>query len=360
MRRDENISVLLGEVLEVDVDARRVALDSEPFELEYDYLILAAGARHSYFGHDQWEKFAPGLKSIEDGIEMRRRFLLAFERAEGALTDAERDAYLTFVIVGGGPTGVELSGALPAIACRALVKDFRRIDTTRTRVILVEAGPRVLASFPESLGNTALRDLAELGVEVMTETRVTGVDAEGVTLDRGRISAKTVFWAAGNTASPLGKFLGVPLDRAGRVLVESDLSVPGRSEVFVVGDLASVTQDGRLVPGVAPAAIQEGASAAKNILRDARKQPRRPFRYRNKGDLATIGRSKAIAYFPRFQVTGRLAWWFWLFLHILYLIGFRNRASVMLQWAYSYFTYQRGVRLITASAETSPEGTRKE
>jgi NADH dehydrogenase len=349
LRRDRNISVLLAEVTAIDVERRRVRLAPPHAEVEYDYLILAPGSRHSYFGHDDWEKFAPGLKSIEDAIEIRRRFLLAFERAEVTDDSAERDANMTFVIVGGGPTGVELSGAIPLIARRALGPDFRKIDTGRTRVILLEAGPRLLPSFSEEISAVAARDLADLGVEARTGAAVTQVDAGGVTAGGERIESKTVFWAAGNLPSPLGKTLGGPLDRAGRVLVGSDLSIPGHPEVFVVGDLASVTQDGKLVPAVSPAAMQEGASAARNILRDQRRQERRPFRYRNKGELATIGRSRAVAQFRWFEMTGRPAWLFWLVLHIFYLIGFRNRVSVMVQWGYSYFTYQRGVRLITTT-----------
>jgi NADH dehydrogenase len=347
------VSVLLAEVTSVDVAARRLNLTGENGAIEYDYLILAPGSRHSYFGHNEWERFAPGLKSVEDGIEMRRRFLMAFERAEAAADPAERDANLTFVVVGGGPTGVELSGAIPLIARRALGPDFRKIDTGRTRVILLEGGMRILAGFSEKISAVAARDLAELGVEVRTGAAVTGVDENGVALGSERIPAKTVFWAAGNLPSPLGKTLGAPLDRAGRVIVEADLTIPGHPEVFVVGDLATVIQDGKQLPAVSPAAMQEGASAAKNILRDVRRQPRRPFRYRNKGELATIGRSHAVAQFRLFEVTGRLAWWFWLVVHIFYLIGFRNRASVMVQWGYSYFTYQRGVRLITADRKTA-------
>ena len=328
--------------------------------IEYDYLILAPGSRHSYFGRNEWERYAPGLKSVEDGIEMRRRFLMAFERAEAATTQAERDANLNFVVVGGGPTGVELSGAIPLIARRALGPDFRKIDTEKTRVILLEGGARILPSFSEKISAIAARDLAELGVEVRTGAVVTGVDENGVTVGSERIPAKTVFWAAGNLPSPLGKTLGAPLDRAGRVMVEPDLTIPGHPEVFVVGDLATVIQDGKQVPAVSPAAMQEGASAAKNILRDVRRQSRRPFRYRNKGELATIGRSRAIAQFRSFEVTGRLAWWFWLLVHIFYLIGFRNRASVMVQWGYSYFTYQRGVRLITAKIEQQPSSSQQD
>lgn len=348
LRRDKNISVLLAEVTSIDVEHRRLNLAGPPATLDYDYLILAPGSRHSYFGRDEWEKFAPGLKSVEDATEMRGRFLMAFERAGASDDPAERSANLTFVVVGGGPTGVELSGAIPLIARRALGPDFRKINTGDTRVILLEGGPRVLPAFSEHISESARRDLIGLGVDVRTGSVVTGVDADGVTVGGERIAAKTVFWAAGNLPSPLGKTLGAPLDRSGRVIVAPDLTIPGHPEVFVIGDLALFMQDGKPVPGVSPAAMQEGVCAAKNILRDLRRQERRPFHYRNKGELATIGRSHAVAQFPHLEITGRLAWWFWLLLHIFYLIGFRNRLSVMVQWGYSYFTYQRGVRLITA------------
>jgi NADH dehydrogenase len=324
-----------------------VYLDDDRKELAYDYLILAAGARHSYFGHDEWEHTAPGLKSIADAYEMRRRFLTAFEEAEKVADQDEKQAWLTFVIIGGGPTGVELAGMVEPTAT-AFRGDFRNIDTCDTRVILLEGGPRVLAAFPEPLADRARRDLEALGVEVRTGSIVTRVEPDAVYVGEERIPTRTIFWAAGNAASPLGGRLGVPVDRAGRVLVEPDLSVPGHPEVFAVGDMAAcVDAEGRPVPGVAPAANQGGERAAKNILATLRGQPREPFRYRNKGDLATIGRHKAVADFGRFRLTGTLAWWFWLFVHLLYLVGFRNRISVLLQWAYAYVTYQRGVRLIS-------------
>ena len=279
---------------------------------------------------------------------MRRRFLLAFERAEKSNDEAERAAYLTFVIVGGGPTGVELSGALPTIARKALYADFRRIDTRKTRVILLEGGPRILPSFPEDLAARAHRDLGDLGVEVRTESVVTQIDPGAVCLGEERIPTRTVFWAAGNAAAPVGRTLGVPTDRVGRVIVEPDLSIPGHPEVFIAGDMALVTRDDKPpVPGVAPAANQEGRTAAKNVMRLMRGEPTQVFRYRNKGDLATIGRSRAIADLGKIRFSGRPAWLFWLTLHIMYLVGFRNRLSVLVQWAYAYFTYQRGVRLIT-------------
>jgi len=355
LRKQTNITVLLADVRRVE-PARGVVVIDEGRELAYDYLILAAGARHAYFGRDDWEPYAPGLKAIEDASEIRRRFLLAFERAEKSEDAAERDEYLTFVVVGGGPTGTELSGAMPMIARKALGPDFRNIDTKRTKVILIEGGPRLLPSFPPELAERAQRDLEALGVEVRLNSLVTDVDSTGVWIGKERIAARTAFWAAGNIASPLAKSLGAPLDRAGRLMVEPDLSVPGHPKIFAVGDLAIVEQDGRTVPGVCPAANQEGAAAAENILRDIRRQPRRNFRYRNKGDLAVIGRSHAIADFGKVRLAGRIAWLLWLFVHIMYLVGFRNRISVLLQWTYAYLTYQRGVRLITDVERYKPPG----
>lgn len=348
LRRQQNTTVLLAGIGSIDVDRKVVCLDFETREIPYDYLIIATGSRHAYFGHEEWEPLAPGLKAIEDGTEIRRRFLLAFERAEKATDRSERDDYLTFVIVGGGPTGVELSGAIPMIARKALYQDFRHIDTRRTRVILLEGGPRILPSFPESLARIAHRNLGDLGVEVHTSSVVTRIEPDAVYVGDQRYPTRTVFWAAGNVASPLGKTLGAPVDHAGRVLVEPDLSIPGHPEVFVVGDLALVEREGLPpVPGVAQAAQQEGRTAAKNIRRLMHGEPTQPFRYRNKGDLAVIGRSRAIADLNRVRFTGFFAWLFWLFVHIMLLVGFRNRVSVLIQWAYSYFTYQRGVRLIT-------------
>ncbi len=355
LRRQKNVTVLLAEVTDIDVDRKVVVIDTPSREIPYDYLIVASGSRHAYFSHDEWEPIAPGLKAIEDAEEIRRRFLMAFERAEKSLDPREREACMTFVIVGGGPTGAELSGVFPEVARKAMHSDFRNIDTRKTRVILVEAGPRILPSFPEELARVAHRDLEELGVEVRTNSVVTRIEPGTVCIGDERIAAETVFWAAGNVASYLGKALGVPLDRAGRVMVNDDLSIPGHSEVFVVGDLALVVrEDGTPVPGVCPAANQEGTAAAKNILHMLRRQPVRKFRYRNKGDLATIGRSRAIADFGRVRLTGRIAWLLWLFVHIMYLVGFRNRLSVFIQWGYSYFTYQRGVRLITSVDRDGP------
>ncbi|HEX2693756.1 MAG TPA: NAD(P)/FAD-dependent oxidoreductase, partial [Gemmatimonadaceae bacterium] len=312
-----------------------------------DYLIVASGSRHAYFGHNDWEPYAPGLKAVEDASEIRRRFLLAFENAEKSMDPALQQECMTFVIVGGGPTGVELAGAMPFIAKRALAPDFRRIDTRKTRVILVEAGPRILPTFPENLAARAERDLTHLGVEVRLNSFVTKVEADGVWIGEEKIKARTAFWAAGNVASPLGKSLGGPIDRVGRIEVNRDLSVPGHPEIFVVGDLAYLVQDGRMIPGVGPAAIQEGAFAGKNIFREITHRPRKDFHYWNKGDLAVIGRSRAIADFGWIRFAGRPAWFLWLFVHIMYLVGFRNRLSVLLQWGYSYFTYGVGARLIT-------------
>jgi NADH dehydrogenase len=347
MRHQRNIEVLMAEVREVDTERRIVRLDDELHEIQYDYLVVATGSRHAYFGHNEWEPYAPGLKAVEDASEIRRRFLLAFENAEKSEDLREQDEYLTFVIVGGGPTGVELAGAFPYIAKKALHPDFKRIDTRKTRVILIEAGTRILPTFPESLAARAARDLEELGVEVRVNSFVTGVEADGVMVGSEKIRARNAFWAAGNLASPLGKFLGAPLDRAGRIQVNPDLTAPGHPEIFVVGDLAALAQDGRLIPGVGPAAIQEGRSAGRNIMRDLREESRKDFRYWNKGDLAVIGRSRAIADLGWIRFSGRLAWFFWLFVHIMYLVGFRNRAVVLFEWAYAYFTNQSGVRLIT-------------
>ncbi|HJU66526.1 MAG TPA: NAD(P)/FAD-dependent oxidoreductase [Gemmatimonadaceae bacterium] len=353
LRRQKNTTVLLAYVDRIDLNRQVVSLDGGADELEYDYLLIATGARHSYFGHPEWEQSAPGLKSLVDSLEIRKRFLLAFEEAEKVDDDRTKNALLTFVVIGGGPTGVELAGILPDVAYRSLEHDFRRIDTRRARVLLLEGGSRVLPAFPEELSEHARRDLESLGVEVRTNALVTRVEPDAVYVgDDERIETRTVFWAAGNEASPLARDLGVPLDRQGRVPVERDLSVPGHPEVFVVGDLAAFKQrDGTLVPGVAPAAMQQGRTAARNIVRSVHDEPRREFRYLNKGNLATIGRHRAVADFGWLRLTGSLAWWMWLFVHIMYLAGFRNRLSVLLEWGYAYFTYRRGARLITEADE---------
>ena len=351
LRKQQNTRVVLGEVTRIDAQARRVAC-TDGAVFEYDYLIVASGSRHSYFGRSEWEKLAPGLKSIDDAIVIRQRFLLAFERAENTSDDAERRRLLTFVIVGGGPTGAELAGMMPLISRSALARDFRNFDPRSARVILLEGGPRVLPTFKEKLSAIAQRELEELGVEVRTDAIVTKVERGAVWIGDEKIESESIFWAAGNESSPLGTFLGAPLDRAGRVKVEPDLSVPGRPQIFVVGDLAEAYTDGKRVPGVATAAIQSGTHAARNVIRLVERRRTVPFRYRNKGDLATIGRHRAIAQFPFFDVWGWPAWWFWLFLHIMYLAGFRNRVEVLVEWAFSYFTYQRGARLITQGAGT--------
>ncbi len=348
LRKQRNTQVLLANATAIDTDARTVTLDHGPRHLTYDYLIVATGARHAYFGRDDWESMAPGLKSIADAFEMRQRFLMAFELAEKCEDPAEQRALMTFVIVGAGPTGVELAGTLPEVARGALSEDFRRIDTRQTRVILVEAGSRVLSTFPASLSQAAQRDLEQLGVEVRLGTPVTDITSDAVTVGDQRIEARTVFWAAGNEASPLGAMLGAPTDNAGRVKVSADLSVPGHPEVFVAGDLCTILRDdGRPVPAVAPTANQTGAHAARVILRRLRGQDAQPFVYRHKGDLATIGRHKAVSAFGPVKLTGYLSWLIWVFVHLMYLVGFRNRVVVFVQWAYAYLTYQRGARLIT-------------
>jgi NADH dehydrogenase len=345
LRNQRNAEVFLAEAVSIDPGGRRVVLADG--EMPYDYLVVATGATHSYFGHDEWAPFAPGLKSIEDALEIRRRVLSAFEIAEREPDEARRKAWMTFVVVGAGPTGVELAGTLAEIARWTLARDFRHIDPAQARVLLLEGTERVLPPYPADLSEKARRQLERLGVEVCTGTFVTGIDAEGVSIGSQRIEARTVLWAAGVAASPLARSLGAPLDRAGRVRVEPDLSVPGHPEIFVVGDLAHVEQEGQLVPGVAPAAIQMGEHAARNILRALKGQPPEPFRYRDKGSMATIGRAAAVAQIGRLKFSGLVAWLLWLFVHILFLIGFRNRLLVMIQWAWSYVTYDRGARLIT-------------
>ena len=349
LRRQRNVEVLLEDVIGIDTAARTVRF-RDGAEYRYDYLIVAAGATHAYFGHDDWRPHAPGLKTLEDALEIRRRVLLAFEAAERESVLANRAAHLTFVIVGGGPTGVELAGALAEIARQTLAQDFRHFDPRGARIILIEAGPTILATFPPKLRESARRDLERLGVEVRPGAAVTriashAVDAGGETLD-----ASTVLWAAGVAASPLGASLGVPLDRAGRVLINPDLTVPGHRNVFVIGDLASLAgADGRPLPGVAQVAIQMGEHAAHNIVRATEGQPLRAFRYRDLGNMATIGRASAIADLPVVQLKGVVAWLAWLFVHIWALIGFRNRVLVMIQWAWAYISYQRAVRLITGT-----------
>ncbi|MDX1947161.1 MAG: NAD(P)/FAD-dependent oxidoreductase [Pirellulaceae bacterium] len=355
LRRQKNARVLLAEAQGIDLAAKRVELDSG--SLDYDYLIVATGARHSYFGHDEWTPHAPGLKSIGDALEIRRRVLSAFEMAERETDESRRQDWLTFVVVGGGPTGVELAGALCEIARHALARDFRRIDPTQAKVILLEGSPRVLPPYPPELSAKAQTQLEKLGAEVRTGQLVTNIDDSGVRIGDEFIAARTVLWAAGVTGSRLGKALGVPLDRAGRVIITPELSIRDHPEVYVVGDLASLMQDGAPVPGVAPAAIQEGGHAAANILRDIRGQQRIPFRYRNKGSLATIGRLAAVAQLGKCHLSGLMAWLAWLFIHLLFLVEFRSRSIVLFEWAWSFVSYDRGARLITGPLRPDPHRT---
>jgi NADH dehydrogenase len=352
VRNQRNCRVLLAEATAIDVAGRRVVLADG--ELPYDHLIVGTGATHSYFAHPEWAAFAPGLKSIEDALEIRRRVLLAYEAAERASDPETRRAWLTFVVVGAGPTGVELAGALCEIARHSLADDFRTIDPEDARVVLVEGGPRVLSAFPEELSPKAEAQLRGLGVEVRTGAQVTAIDADGVALGTERLQARTVLWAAGVAASPLARSLGVPLDRAGRVLVEPTLAIPGHPEVTVVGDLAVHQQDGKPVTGLAPIAIQEGRHAAKNVIRALRGDPALPFRYVDKGILATIGRAAAVGAIGPLELSGYVAWLAWLFVHILFLVGFRNRFLVVFSWAWTYVTYERGARLITGNARVTP------
>jgi NADH dehydrogenase len=350
LRAHPNIEVLLEEVREFNLNSRSVITNEAV--LPYDYLIIAAGASHAYFGHPEWEPLAPGLKTIEDALEIRRRVLLAFELAERQALTGAADFPLNFVVVGAGPTGVELAGTLAEISRHALANEFRAINPARTRILLIEGGPRVLPAYSEDLSRKAEEQLKHLGVEVSTSHMVTRVEPGAVWVGDNRIPASVILWAAGVAASPLGQKLGVPLDRAGRVIVQPDLSIPGHPEVFVIGDLASLLdKHSKMLPGVAPVAIQQGKWVARTIARDLEHQPRRNFHYHDKGSLATIGRAAGVAQFPGFSLSGYFAWLAWLFVHIFFLIGFRNRLIVMIQWAWSYLTYERGARLITGSNE---------
>ena len=350
LRKQSNARVLLAEAASVDLTNHRLVLKDG--SVPYDYLILATGARHAYFGHEEWEENAPGLKSLEDALEIRRRILLAFERAERELDEHHRRALLTFVIVGAGPTGVELAGAIAEIARQVMVSDFRAIDPRDARVVLVEAGDRILSTFPMKLSEAAEVSLKRLGVDILKNKRVTSIELGRVVLGPETIESETVLWAAGVTASPLAQSLGVPLDRVGRVRVESDLTVPGHAEVMVIGDLAvCIDQSGNPLPGVCPVAIQQGRHAARNILRSIQGLPTEVFHYRDKGNLATIGRAQAVADLGRLRISGIWAWLAWLFVHVFFLIGFRNRFVVIFEWAWAYFTFQRGARLITGDIE---------
>ena len=350
LRRQKNADVLLAEAVSIDVARREVVLRDG--RLPYDYLLIAAGARHAYFGHEDWEPQAPGLKSLEDAIEIRRRILFAFERADREADETRRRTLLTFVVVGGGPTGVELAGAIADISRNVIAGDFRHIDPRQARVVLVEAGPRVLPSYTAKSSGHAESELRRRGVEVRTGAAVTGVDASGVNVGTDRIESATILWAAGVAASPIATFLGVPLDKSGRVLVEPDLSIPGHPEIFVIGDLALyLHQDGRPLPGLSPVAIQQGRHAAATIRRRIQGQPADPFHYVDKGTMAVIGRSAAVAEIAGVRLWGFPAWLAWCFVHIFFLIGFRNRFIVMFEWAWAFVSYQRGARLITGDID---------
>lgn len=370
LRKQRNVEVWMGEVNGIDVERREVRLTDTT--LRYDYLIVATGATHAYFGNDEWAPLAPGLKTVDDAVEIRRRFLLAFETAEREADPVARRRLLTFAIVGAGPTGVELAGAMAEIAREVMPRDFRAIDTKTTRILLLEGGPRVLPVYPPDLSASAQRQLEELGVEVWTNAKVTQIEPGRVWIGgdgAGELSSLTgcaesidagnVFWAAGVAASPLGAQLGAPLDRAGRVKVKVDCSIPGYPEVFVAGDLAAIDRgDGRPVPGVAPAAIQMGKHVARMIRADLINKERQSFHYIDKGNLATIGRAAAVAEIARMRLSGLLAWLIWVFVHTLYLVGFRNRLLVMVQWSWAYLTYQRGIRLITGQPELALQEAR--
>jgi NADH dehydrogenase len=342
--RQRNATVLMGVVQRIEVEKRRVLVEGR--HIDYDFLILASGMTHAYFGNEKWAEVAPGLKTLGEALDVRRRILRAFEAAELETTTEGRRAWTTFVVIGGGPTGVELAGALAEIAGRTLARDFRRFDPRTTRVILIEAGARVLSSFPEDLSKKARAQLEELGVEVRTGTRVTDLGDSFVEIGDESVATHTVLWAAGVRASPLTAQLGVPLDRAGRIWVAEDLSVPDRPEVFAVGDLVAMTQDGRTLPGVAQMAIQTGRHAARNVRLSLAGRPRLEFRYRDRGSMATIGRNKAVARLGRFSFSGFIAWWLWLVVHVRSLVDFRSRFAVLIEWAFAYFTWQRRSRVI--------------
>lgn len=345
LRRQANVEVRLAEVTHIDVTTRRAWLGTQE-SLAFDYLLLATGATHAYFGHEEWARYAPGLKTLDDALHLRRQLLLAFERAEAEADPQRRDAWLSFGIVGGGPTGVELAGTLAEIARHTLKHEFRNIDPSHARIRLIEAGPRILSSFPPDLSRAAERQLERLGVEVSTGAAVTDINETGYRIGDAFVASHTVVWAAGVAASPLARTLGVPLDRAGRVRVRADLSVPDHPEIFVAGDLAAVEHRGRPVPGVAPAAKQMGRHVATAIRARIASRASSPFEYRDYGNLATIGRMAAIVHLGRLKLSGLLAWWFWLAAHVFFLIGFRNRLVVLLDWAWAYWSYQRGARII--------------
>lgn len=367
LAEQKNVRVVLGEVTRIDLAAKKLFVGKDEAGEAYDWLVLAVGAQSSYFGHDEWEANAPGLKSVEDALEIRRRVLLAFERAERTTDERERRRLLTFAVIGGGPTGVELCGAIAELSRFVLSRDFRSADVRSAKVVLVEAGPRILPSFPEDLARSAVEQLAELGVDVKTGTRVVAIDRRGVTFEENddaelpglgkgreehRLEAETVLWGAGVRASDLAKGLGVPLDRQGRVIVGADCALPGHPEVFAIGDMAHFEDKGTVLPGVSPVAMQQGRYVARLIRWEAEsdgRPPRAAFWYLDKGSMATIGRSRAIAWARGIKMHGFIAWLAWLFIHIWYLIGFRSRLVVLATWIWSYVSYKRGARLITAT-----------
>ncbi len=354
LTRQKNATVLMGEVTGIDVEKRRVTLDDGASHVEYDHLLLATGMTHAYFGHDEWRAHAPGLKTLGEALDVRGRILAAFERAEREPDEANRREHTTFVVIGAGPTGVELAGALAEIAGRTLARDFRHFDPTTTRVVLLEGGERILSTFTPDLSEKARASLAGLGVEIRTGAKVTGVDAHGVSIGDERIRAGTVLWAAGVTASPLTRDLGAPLDRLGRVKVEADLTVPGHPEIRALGDLVCRDQDGKPLPGVCQMGIQTGRYAGEEIARALRGQPARTYRYADKGSMATIGRARAIADLGRMRFSGLFAWLLWLFVHILFLVDFRNRLVVLFEWAWAYLTWERSSRVILSAPSRSP------
>ena len=355
LHKCKNAEVMLAEVQSVDVNTRVV--HAGDLNVQYDYLILATGARHSYFGHPEWERLAPGLKSLEDAVEIRRRILMAFEYAEKISDPGTRAAAMTFVIIGGGPTGVEMAGAIAEIARHTLARDFRHIDPSSARVVLIEGEPQVLAAFPEDLRTSAMKQLQDLGVEVRTGVHATDLTEAGLRVGEEFIPCRVKIWAAGNNASFVGKSLGVPVDRVGRVVVQDDLTIPGHPEVQVIGDLANfIGKDGKSLPGVSPVAMQQGRHAARNIMNMIEGRKPQRFWYFDKGSMATIGRNKAVADLRLLHLSGLPAWVAWLFVHTVFLVGFRNRVVVLFQWAWAYFTFNKGARLITRNfqAETRP------
>ncbi len=344
LRHQENISVIMGEVADINTEQKQVILSNQAW-FEYDYLIVATGARHSYFGNDQWEVFAPGLKTIPDALSIREQILISFERAERA-DFGDILPYLTFVVIGGGPTGVEMAGAIAEIAYKTMFKNFRKINPKKAQIFLIEACPNILPSYPERLSKRAKKDLEKLGVRVLNNTKVTNIDSEGVQVEDTFIASKNVIWAAGNQASNLLTCLNTPLDRPGRVIVASDLSLPHFPEVFVIGDAAHVEYKNKLLPGIAPVAIQQGRYVAKIIAQGLAKDNRKPFKYFDKGSMAVIGKAKAIAFIGKLQFTGFIAWLMWAFIHLVYLIGFRDRFVVLIEWVMTLISGKRGVRLI--------------